>query len=234
MQIEITKPDFIISNLIDPTSSTHDLIKPLKGTTTLAFTFEHGMVIAVDSRATAGSYIATQTINKVIEVNKFLLGTMAGGAADCFYWEKHMGIHAKRFELENGFRISTAAASLYLSNCVHRYKGRGLSMGTMICGWDKNGPNIFYVDDDGKRVKGNLFSVGSGSTIAYSVLDSGYRYDLTKEEAIELGKRAIYHAGHRDAFSGGVVRIYFMDETGWSKIGDYDIKDLYEEKMSKK
>ena len=33
---------------------------------------------------------------------------------------------------------------------------------------------------------------------------SHYRYDLTVEEAIELGKRAITHAAHRDAMSGGM------------------------------
>lgn len=50
-----------------------------------------------------------------------------------------------------------------------------------------------------------MFSVGSGSTYAYGVLDTGYRYDLSVEEARELGKRAIYHATHRDAYSGGSV-----------------------------
>lgn len=32
---------------------------------------------------------------------------------------------------------------------------------------------------------------------------SYYRYDMSVEEAIELGKRAIMHATHRDAYSGG-------------------------------
>ena len=47
--------------------------------------------------------------------------------------------------------------------------------------------------------------MGSGSTYAYGVLDSQYRTDLNKEEAVELGKRAIYHATHRDAYSGGTI-----------------------------
>lgn len=29
-----------------------------------------------------------------------------------------------------------------------------------------------------------------------------WRYDLTDEEAIDLGQRAIYHATHRDSYSG--------------------------------
>lgn len=40
----------------------------------------------------------------------------------------------------------------------------------MICGWDqKKGPAVFYVDNDGNRTPGNLFSVGSGSTYAYGM-----------------------------------------------------------------
>ena len=78
-------------------------------------------------------------------------------------------------------------------------------MGTMVTGWDKKGPGLFYVDSDGQRLKGDMFSVGSGSTYAYGILDSVYKHDMSVEDAIELGKRAIYHATHRDAYSGGYV-----------------------------
>mmetsp|Transcript_111140 Transcript_111140/g.166451 ORF Transcript_111140/g.166451 Transcript_111140/m.166451 type:complete len:120 (+) Transcript_111140:464-823(+) len=88
----------------------------------------------------------------------------------------------------------------------------------MIAGWDKTGPNLFYVDNDGCKLKGDLFAVGSGGTYAYGVLDSNYRYDMSTEEAIELGKRAIYHATHRDAGSGGVVRVYHVHKNGWTRI----------------
>ena len=61
------------------------------------------------------------------------------------------------------------------------------------------------MDDEGSRLSGDLFSVGSGSTYAYGVLDANHKYELTVEEAYDLGQRAIYHATHRDAASGGVV-----------------------------
>ncbi len=34
---------------------------------------------------------ASQTVKKVIEINPYLLGTMAGGAADCQFWERNLG-----------------------------------------------------------------------------------------------------------------------------------------------
>jgi 20S proteasome subunit beta 5 len=43
----------------------------------------------------------------------------------------------------------------------------------MICGWDKTGPTIFYVDSDGNRIKGDAFCVGSGQTFAYGMLVMG-------------------------------------------------------------
>lgn len=89
----------------------------------------------------------------------------------------------------------------------------------MICGWDKTGPQVFYVDSDGTRLKGDVFSVGSGSTFAYGVLDQGYHWDLTDEEAQELGRRSIYAAGHRDAFSGNTINLYHVKEDGWQFIG---------------
>eukprot|EP00732_Lithocolla_globosa_P005965 Lithocolla_globosa_v1_NODE_6568_length_1066_cov_370.948566.p1 type:complete len:272 gc:universal NODE_6568_length_1066_cov_370.948566:992-177(-) len=204
------------------------------GTTTLAFTYKQGIVVAVDSRATGGQYIASQDVKKVIEINPFLLGTMAGGAADCSFWERELGRQCRLYELRNKERISVAAASKILSNIVYNYKGMGLSMGTMIVGWDKTGPALFYVDSDGTRLKGNLFSVGSGSTYAYGVLDNEYSQDMTKEYACELGRRAIYHATHRDAYSGGTVHVYHVNEDGWVKIGQNDVGELHYEYQATK
>ncbi|KDE05583.1 proteasome component PRE2 [Microbotryum lychnidis-dioicae p1A1 Lamole] len=230
-------PSFDLPTLQDPTAflqlHTDDSsdpscrIKINHGTTTLAFRFKGGIIVAVDSRATAGSYIASGTVKKVIEINPYLLGTMAGGAADCQYWETYLGIQCRLHELRNRERISVAAASKYLSNLVYSYKGMGLSMGTMICGWDKTGPALFYVDSDGTRLKGDLFSVGSGSTFAYGVLDQGYHYDLSDEDARELGLRSIYAAGHRDAFSGNTVNLFHVKENGWEFVENVDINELH-------
>jgi 20S proteasome subunit beta 5 len=208
-------------------TDTEQAVQFAKGTTTLAFKFNEGIIVSVDSRSTMGPYIASQTVKKVIEINPYLLGTMAGGAADCAFWERNLGMQCRLYELRNKERISVAAASKLLANTMFQYRGYGLSMGTMVTGWDKTGPQLYYVDNDATRLKGNLFSVGSGSTYAYGVLDSYYRPDLTVEEAIDLGKRAIYHATHRDAYSGGINNVYHVQETGWVKVGSWDVNELH-------
>ena len=84
--------NFLIPNVTDPAfycrsnfasasgdKDAQQVVKFAKGTTTLAFKFNEGIIVSVDSRSTMGAYIASQTVKKIIEINPFLLGTMAGG-----------------------------------------------------------------------------------------------------------------------------------------------------------
>lgn len=74
--------NFTIPTQFDPVENLKQFTSPESdvkiqfdhGTTTLAFKFQNGVVVAVDSRATAGPYIASQTVKKVIEINPYLLG----------------------------------------------------------------------------------------------------------------------------------------------------------------
>lgn len=77
----IAQPSAFLRAVTDDHANPDCPIKIAHGTTTLAFRFKGGIIVATDSRATAGSWIASQTVKKVIEINPMLLGTMAGGAA---------------------------------------------------------------------------------------------------------------------------------------------------------
>ena len=75
--------------------------------------------MATDSRATAGGYIASQDVKKVIEINPYLLGTMAGGAADCQFWERVLAKECRLHELRNkvflNFRTQKELLIVFLS-----------------------------------------------------------------------------------------------------------------------
>lgn len=224
----IAQPTGFLRALTDDYSNPDCPIKLAHGTTTLAFRFQGGIIVATDSRATQGSWISSQTVKKVIEINDKMLGTMAGGAADCQYWLGYLGVECRLHELRHKRRISVAAASKILSNLVYTYKGMGLSMGTMIAGVTAlEGPALYYIDSDGTRLAGNLFCVGSGQTFAYGVLDREYDYDLSTEEALALGSRSILAATHRDAYSGGSINLYHVKEEGWTRHGFTDTNPVF-------
>lgn len=80
-------------------------------------------------------------------------GTLAGGAADCVYWDRVLSKQCRMYELRNRERISVAAASKLMANMVYNYKGMGLSMGMMLAGWDKR-VNILFKFSDYNQLSG--------------------------------------------------------------------------------
>lgn len=200
----------------------------LHGTTTLSFKYQGGIVAAVDSRASLGNYVGSKTTQKVLPINRCMLGTMAGGAADCMFWIRRLASEAALHEVSfDGRRMSVARASRLLANALFQNRGGGLSIGTMIMGYDSDDdsspPRIFYVDNTGMRIEGDMFAVGSGSTYAQGILDTERRYDMTDEEAIALGLKAIRHATFRDAGSGGFINVYLIKRDGWRHVFRQDM-----------
>merc|ERR1719410_175553 len=136
-------------------------LKFYHGTTTIAFIYKDGIVAAVDSRASLGSFVGSKTTQKVLPINKNVIGTMAGGAADCMFWIRKLRSEAKLYELNTGKTMPVSYASKLLANALYEYRGLGLSIGTMIMGFDSSSgiPSIYYVDNSGARIKGDLFAV---------------------------------------------------------------------------
>ncbi|KIH46769.1 peptidase, T1 family [Ancylostoma duodenale] len=214
-----------------------------RGTTTLAFIYEPatandkgGIVVAVDSRASSGEYISSKSVMKILDIGDHMVATMAGGAADCQFWTRTVAKYCKLvfeitllFELREKTQITVAAASKYFANVLYGYRGMGLSVGSMIAGYDKRGPQIFKVDSDGDRCQLQVCSVGSGSLNAYGVLDTHYKRKMTDEEALKLGRRAIMHATYRDSGSGGVCNMVHITPKEKIRLPAIDVSKLWYE-----
>jgi 20S proteasome subunit beta 5 len=207
-----------------------------KGTTTLAFVYEPatpndlgGIVIAVDSRASSGEYISSKSVMKILDINERMVSTMAGGAADCQFWCRVVAQYCNLFELREKQEITVSAASKYFANQLYGYRNRGLSIGSMVCGYDKRGPAIFQVSDDGTRLKLQVCSIGSGSLNAYGVLDTHYKLKMTDEEALKLGRRAIMLSTFRDSGSGGNCNVCHITPKGKTRYPPIDVNQLYYE-----
>lgn len=220
---------------IDERSSKVPPLQFAHGTTTLSFVFDGGIIAAVDSRASMGTFISSKTTQKMLPINSHVIGTMAGGAADCSHWIRCLSTESEFYDLCRRRPLSVTSASRILSNVLFEYRGCGLSVGTMIMGFDHistlenndkvdSQPKIFYIDDLGTRIQGDMFSVGSGSSFALGVISSERKMSMTEEEAIELGIKAIRHATFRDAFSGGFINVFLLTpKGGWKRVFSEDV-----------
>lgn len=84
-----------------------------KGTTTLAFQYQGGVIVAVDSRASMGSFNSSESVRKIIEINDYMLGTMAGGAADCQFWDAYIAKEARLYQLQHGEKMTVAGTFIF-------------------------------------------------------------------------------------------------------------------------
>ncbi|XP_061834493.1 proteasome subunit beta type-11-like [Nerophis lumbriciformis] len=194
------------------------------GTTTLAFTFQGGVLAAADTRSSCSGLVASPDSDKVEPIHSHLVATSSGTSADCGFWKRLLGRELRLYQLRHGRRLSTCSAAKLLWHMLLPFKGSELCVATTLCGWD-TGPALFYVCSDGTRLQGTLFSVGSGSPYAYAVLDQALDWRMTEEEAVLVAKEAVTRAAHRDAYSGNAVDVYHVSSQGWRRRTREDLKD---------
>lgn len=157
---------------------------------------------------------------------------MAGGAADCAHWIRRVARETAIIEFQYKMKLSVKAVANLLAESLRKYRGVGLSVGTMVAGFDHiSGPSICYVDSEGSCIPGNCFSIGSGSNLAYGILDEKVEElqgnkNATLEDAVELALWAIRHATHRDGYSGGFINVFHITENGHRHILQRDSREL--------
>ncbi|KAJ0065342.1 hypothetical protein NL108_007076, partial [Boleophthalmus pectinirostris] len=212
------------------------------GTTTLAFIFQGGVLAAADTRSSCSGLVACPAAQKILPIHSHLVGTTSGTSADCALWKRILARELRLYQLRYGRRLSTRGAAKLLSHMLHPFKGTELCVAATLCGWDQGvhlhhlalAPSLFYVCSDGTRLQGALFSVGSGSPYAYSILDESVEWGLTVEEAIAVGREAVFRATHRDAYSGNCVDVYHVSSKGWTRRTREDLKEEYYREKKRK
>ncbi|XP_073480967.1 proteasome subunit beta type-11-like [Aquarana catesbeiana] len=201
---------------------------PEHGTTTLAFLYADGVAVATDSRSSAGKLVSSPDSRKAFLIHSHLLATTSGSAADCQFFGRVLAMECRLYQVRNGYMPSVRGAARMLSVLMMPFRGTKVCAAVTLCGWDRDGPCICYVYNDGTRLCSDILSVGSGSPFAYSIIDDGYKPGMKEEEARQLARRAVCHAGRRDAYSGGLVDVYWVREGGCEMDPREDLSQLYE------
>jgi proteasome beta subunit len=178
--------------------------KELKGTTTLGLTCKDGVVFATERRATMGNLIAHKVADKIFRIDDHIGATIAGSVSHAQTLMKYITAESALYRLRNGEEIGVEALATLTSNIL---RSAPLYVQTLLGGVDSKGPAIYSLDPAGGMIKDMMISTGSGSMMAYGVLEDRYTEDLYMDEGVELAIRGIKAAMERDAFSGNGIRL---------------------------
>lgn len=183
------------------------------GTTTVGIVCKDGVVLASERRATAGHFIASKSAKKIYPVDDRMALTTAGLVGDAQTLARLMAVEARLYRLRRGEPMSVRAMSNLLANILNGNRYFPYYVQLLAGGVDRSGPTIFSIDAVGGQLdEKSIVSTGSGSPIAYGVLEEHYKKDMSLDEGVALAVQALHAAMKRDSASGeGIEAVKITD-----------------------
>ncbi|MEK6953582.1 MAG: archaeal proteasome endopeptidase complex subunit beta [Candidatus Micrarchaeota archaeon] len=175
--------------------------KIFKGTTTVGVSFNGGVVVAADKRATFGSFIASKDVEKITMIDDRMAMTIAGGVGDAQALVRFIKAEVDLYKYTNGQNMTVQGAATLLANILQGNKYFPYLVQLIIAGVDEK-PRIFDLDPFGGLMEEKYVSTGSGSVVAYGILDDMFKDGLTENEAIKIAAKAVAAAMKRDSATG--------------------------------
>lgn len=195
-----------------------------KGTTTIAIVCQDSVVFGTDTRVTMGYFVAHKYGKKVYKIDNHLAMTIAGVVADAQNVVEILKANVNLFRLDKGRPIPVSAAARTAANLLFSYRGFPLILQALVGGIDESGPHIFAIDPLGSVIEETCVSTGSGSPVAYGVLEDRYRKNMTAEEGVSLVVSAVTSAMKRDIGSGDSFDVVVVGKSGYRELTDEEKK----------
>jgi len=174
------------------------------GTTTVALTCSDGVVLCTDMRVTAGYlYIAHRHGKKVHKIDDHVGVTIAGTVAEAQSMIDTLKYYANIYKLENQKPIPIKSLGRISANIFFANRYYPFIADFLIGGWDEEEKNVIYsVDFFGALTKEDAVSTGSGSPVAYGIIEDQYKKGMTVEQVIPIAIQAVTAAIKRNAGTG--------------------------------
>jgi proteasome beta subunit len=198
----------------------------LKGTTTIGVVCKDGVILASDTRVTMGYYVAHKFVKKVYKVDEHLGMTIAGTVADAQRVVDILTANAKLYKINLNRPMPVSAAARLVANILFNNRYVPLSTQVLVGGVDETGPHVFNLDPYGSLMEEKSVSTGSGSPVAYGILEDKYREGLTIKEVLPTIAKAVNAAMKRDVASGNSYNIIVIDAHGYKELTDQEKSKL--------
>ena len=190
----------------DPGQAIRDLPH---ATTIVAATCDHGVVLAGDRRATAGSMIAKRDVEKVFRSDEYSAIGYAGTGSVGIEFVRLFQVELEHYEKMEGRSLSLEGKANRLAWMIRGNLPaamQGLIVVPLFVGYDEDtgrGRIFSYDVAGGPYEEQRFFSIGSGSVFARGSLKKLYVDDLPVRDAVLACVQALYDAADDDSATGG-------------------------------
>ena len=185
----------------------------LPGATAVGITFDGGVVFASEKRIAFGNFLVSKSTKKTFPITPKVGATCAGLVADMQILSLQIAALAKIRKMEIKRDVPPNTVAKMMSNMM--YERRYFPLLTqVIVGGVVDKPIMYTLDPLGSVLPDQYAAVGTGAEMALGVLDPQFKANMTKDEAIDLAKRAVRSAALRDSASGDGLDVLVITNEG--------------------
>jgi len=185
----------------------------LVGTTTVGIKCLDGVILASDTRATLlPSLVAHKAVKKVYKITRNVGMTIAGVPAEAQNLLDILRANANLYMMYRRRIIPVRAIASLASTLLFSQRYYPYMIQVIIGGYDDEGYHLYSLDPFGSAIEDDVISTGSGSTVAYGVLENEYRDGLSLDEGLVVAVRAITAAMKRNIYTGDDFNIATITE----------------------
>jgi len=200
----------------------------MKGTTTVGVVGQDGVILASDTRVTMGYFVAHHKGKKIYQIDQHLAMTIAGNVADAQKAVDILKANAQLYRLNYERLMPVNTAARVLANLLFSTRYAPLVTQMLVGGFDNTGPHVYSIDPFGSVTEEKCVSTGSGSPIAYGILEDKYKEDATIKELTPIVVKAVKAAMKRDTASGDSFDVVLIDENGFKELSDEEKETITE------
>lgn len=195
-------------------------------TTTIGVVCRDGVLMTTDTRATMGSFVAHKNAKKVYRIDHHLAMTIAGVVGDAQAIVEMLRANAALYKLDMARPMPISSAARMVSNILFSSRFYPLGVQALIGGVDDTGGHVFALDPLGSSMEEKFVSTGSGSPVAYGVLESEWKENMTVKDATPVLVRAINSAMKRDSASGDSFDVAMVTGDGYRELTPEEKKHI--------
>ena len=199
-----------------------DVIKT--GTSTVGITFNGGVVVGADHRATMGNFIANKNVKKLFKISGRVALTTAGLVGHAQSLARMLTAELALYELKRDNPMTVQGAATLTANIL---VGRPHYVQLLIVGVDESGPSVYSIDSAGGSIPDLYCATGSGSPFMYGVLEDQFSKDMAQKDAIALAAKALLASAQRDSASGnGMDLAVITMKDGYVQLNNEEISEV--------
>jgi proteasome beta subunit len=192
------------------------------GTTTVGLVCSDGVVLATDTRVTAGGFIAHRRGKKLLKIDDNIAMTISGGVADAQNVVDTLKYYTNIYRMERGRPMPIKSAAQVVSNMLFSARLYPFIADVLVGGVDPKGGSIYNVDIFGSIAQEKMVATGSGSPVAYGVLEAEFKEDQPAAKVYPLAAKAIIAATKRNVATGDHFDVAVLDKNGFREISEQE------------